>query len=351
MTVFCDSITEPAVGDVVQTAQNRPTTAEDIRKNALKTGGTVFEIKNLDIESGENIFLPASAINALRREVLEKLENAILSRSYKATGIFEKKTYTKEKTEQFFCASVRTEEQLGTVKNEDFKYVFLPAKMFDKTKHKPNFVYIFPDITEEKNIAGYTAILEKIAELPGASVRCGNFALLKKATALNLKTFASPSFNVYNSVSAQALVQMGAEGVFLSPELELHEITQAAQTEAETIISVYGKTVLMKTKFCALSAAKGSCDKKLCNTTKVLKDRKNMEFTVLKTDCISEILNANPIYMADKMSDLKKCRVDGFCLDFTDETPQKCLEIISKYKNGLPTQDVFTRGHFYKGVK
>ena len=351
MTVFCDGITETAMGEVVQTAQNRPTLAEDIRKNAIKTGGTVFEIKSLDIDSGGNIFLPASAINALRRNVLEKLENAILARDNAVTGTFEKKTYKKEKTEHFYCASVRNADQLAAIENEDFKYIFVPAGLFEKVIHKPNFVYSFPDITEEKNTDKYVVILEKIAKIPSAMVKCGNFSLIKKAVGMGIKTVASPSMNVYNSVTAEVLKNLGVKTLFLSPELDLHEISRASQTDAETIISVYGKTTLMKTKFCALSASNGKCDKNLCSGKMTLTDRKNMEFPVLKTDCISEILNANPVYMADKTADLQKLPTDGFCFDFTVETPQKCEDIILKYKNGIPTDEAFTRGHFYKGVK
>ena len=75
-----------------------------------------------------------------------------------------------------------------------------------------------------------------------------------------------------------------------------------------------------------------------------------MEFTVLKTDCISEVLNANPIYMADKKEDLNKCLADGFCFDFTVETPAQMREIVDMYENGIKTGEFFTRGHFYNGI-
>ena len=64
---------------VVDKSLNRPTTKEDIEKQLLKTGNTIYNIKSLDIVNDDNIFIPLKSINDLRRDVLDKLDKVRVS--------------------------------------------------------------------------------------------------------------------------------------------------------------------------------------------------------------------------------------------------------------------------------
>ena len=55
-------------------AVNLPLTEERAAQNLTKTGGTPYRVDLLDAKIGENTSLPASALNALRREALQKLD-------------------------------------------------------------------------------------------------------------------------------------------------------------------------------------------------------------------------------------------------------------------------------------
>lgn len=80
------AILELCCGDVrisvsdacAQTASANPTSEETIRRQLLKTGNTPFEFACLEIAAGDNWFLPVSSLNALRREGLERLQEAVL---------------------------------------------------------------------------------------------------------------------------------------------------------------------------------------------------------------------------------------------------------------------------------
>lgn len=68
-----------SVSDVcAQIASGNPTSAETIRRQLLKTGNTPFEFAELEISAGEDLFIPVSALNALRREGLGRLQETIL---------------------------------------------------------------------------------------------------------------------------------------------------------------------------------------------------------------------------------------------------------------------------------
>ena len=65
-------------GAVVQPASASPMTEEGLRSRLCRTGDSLFTFSSLEIEMDDNIFLPVSTVNALRREVLSLLQDKIL---------------------------------------------------------------------------------------------------------------------------------------------------------------------------------------------------------------------------------------------------------------------------------
>ena len=70
--IFCVTETVPEI------AVNRPITAEEIAARLAKTGGTVYELGKADIDPGSGLMLSASAVNALRRDILARLDEMFL---------------------------------------------------------------------------------------------------------------------------------------------------------------------------------------------------------------------------------------------------------------------------------
>ena len=65
-------------GAAVQAASGRPMTKEDLLSRLKKTGDSLFTFSSLEIEADDNIFLPVSAVNTLRRQALSALQETIL---------------------------------------------------------------------------------------------------------------------------------------------------------------------------------------------------------------------------------------------------------------------------------
>ncbi|MCH5185395.1 MAG: hypothetical protein J1F64_04630, partial [Oscillospiraceae bacterium] len=91
-----------------------------------------------------------------------------------------------------------------------------------------------------------------------------------------------------------------------------------------------------------------------------LKDRVNEIFPVMcGENCISSLLNSKPVYMADKLADIKKLKINSIRLIFTVEKFSECDKIISMYKYALREDksdvkmidNTYTRGHYYRGVE
>ena len=138
------------------------------------------------------------------------------------------------------------------------------------------------------------------------------------------------TLNVFNSLALKQVADMGAEVVCLSPELMLAQIRDIRKCVPVEVIA-YGRIPLMNIE----NPPKG-----------MLVDRTGAKFPIIGT----QILNSTPIYMADKLKEIKDAGVSYARMYFTTETPKQVEEIIESYKTGAPPPKNFTRGGFYKGV-
>ena len=61
-------------------AKSRSATKDDIAKQLLKMGNTLYEVKNLDIELDDGLFVANKLLNDLRRGAVDALEAKILGK-------------------------------------------------------------------------------------------------------------------------------------------------------------------------------------------------------------------------------------------------------------------------------
>ncbi|MBR0163690.1 MAG: U32 family peptidase [Lachnospiraceae bacterium] len=78
LTVTGNGRSVTVTGDVVQEAKTRPLAKEEILRQMEKLGDTFFAPGRITVEAGERIFLPVSSLNALRRQGIEALTQALL---------------------------------------------------------------------------------------------------------------------------------------------------------------------------------------------------------------------------------------------------------------------------------
>lgn len=202
---------------------------------------------------------------------------------------------------------------------------------------------VYPSIVADRMLSSLFANTEK-----GSGVLLGTLIKVSQQEKL-----ADYSFNITNHQSLKVLAQQGYKRATFSLELNARqiediEVPQELQTEA----IVYGHIPLMVTAHCPIE-----CDKKKCivkEGSAYLQDRKNMKFPLVFAGdpCRVTILNALPLFMGDKLSEVK---TDVLRLLFTIEPPQECAQIASLYQTALQGKKVplprqFTRGHFYRGV-
>ena len=90
-TLDTRNVVAEVVVDNIAPAQNKESACNTLKQNLAKLGQTPFSAKKIKINSDIVPFLPVSKINAIRRELVEKLEANILSEYKKAQKNFSPK--------------------------------------------------------------------------------------------------------------------------------------------------------------------------------------------------------------------------------------------------------------------
>ncbi len=76
--VSCEGISFRYVSDIIpEKAVNRAVTAPELSERLRKTGGTIYEFGNISISLEEGLMLPASAVNGIRRGIIDLLDKAL----------------------------------------------------------------------------------------------------------------------------------------------------------------------------------------------------------------------------------------------------------------------------------
>ncbi len=341
-------------------AENQPITKEKIAIQLRKTGNTPFEIDNLDIDLDENLFIPVSSLNDVRRCAFSEYERYFLGNDKKVISkklLDKPKKYIakKEKEVSVFFNKLRKEYiALKNVDNYYFtfkdslknieilnqfagkKYILLPSIT------KSNYARLIKENIEElsKNVDGF--VLSNIGQLEYLE---------------NIKTelIANYTFNTFNTYSLSTLKSLGFDKAILSQELTQNQINFLGDTDIKREMVVYGSTCVMTSEYCPIGCiAGGFCASKKCsmpclkNDKYFLLDRMNMEFRVISDniDCQSQLFNSKICSIESN-----NLNVDSIRLDIIDEPAIEVQNIVDTHKAGHKLSgEKYTNGHANRPV-
>lgn len=331
--------------NIIETAGKRPATRENILSQLLKLGDTPFVCHNAEIELSENAFVPVSVINELRRCTAQDLEEKMLLKYRNKRFLPQSKVMGKTKYgKNLFTCSVLSEEQYTAICDMPFEKIYVPLHIVNENMDKERVIITLPVILRKEDRERCKQQLIKLKDMGFKNVAISTIDALDLAEGFNkCGTFR---LNVTNSLSFLEYKKMGLSSICLSPELNLAQIRDIDKDNTTEVIA-YGRLPLMTAENCILK----NMDKCSCNGMGRIKDRTGREFIVIKDGdiCRSVVLNSVPLYMGDKIEDLKSAGIDYLCLMFTDETKERCREISENYINSKPIEDFeYTRLQFYR---
>lgn len=348
------------LGDIVSEALKRPLSKEDVIKQIGKTGDSVFSFKNIEVYMEDDIFLPVSALNKLRREAFSKYEELLFSvnRSDAKKCTFKAKSSVKNEMPERISYSVfvTTREQLEcaleyvsendtlilshSLLEEDIENISTDARL---TLALPEVFRLKAERYFEEN-----HFSDRVEMFDGfmASSYDGLGYLLEHGIEKE-RIIIDHRLYTFNNMSINEFREEGFEEFIAPIELNAKELKHRDNSDSACI--VYGYLPLMISANCTRKNVHG-CDKK--PSVNYLKDRKNISFAVRNdcSICMNTIYNSLPLDLFSELGYLEEIGFNRFRIDFTVEQRKECLEVLSEYFEGVPVSREVTKGHFNRGV-
>ena len=350
-----------------QRAKKLPITKEQIIKQLSKTGDTPFIFKEINVYMEDELFIPVSVLNDLRRETLNLLVQEMLAKYKKQ----EKKiVYIPTKMEEItpipkialLLQNLEESREYETLEQVD--YIYLPFSYFLKENYheairklseKAQLYIYFPSIIRKNYHQLFVLKLENILssyKIAGFVLQnLGDVLLLKdmKVPLENYEIVANDTLNVFQNETLDELRKMGFNRVTASTEINKEDLLQLNPSHLEVI--AYGRTPLMTTQYCFMGKTNCciSCSHKFCRKGQYyLKDRLVYIFPI-KPDAIETVTT---IYNSRITSiPTKELKADTFRISILEETIEETNKIIQKIKKGDKLEwKNYTNGNFTKEI-
>ncbi|MDI9520691.1 MAG: U32 family peptidase [Bacillota bacterium] len=339
-------------GETARPALKQPLNKETIGRLLGKTGGTPFVLDGLKINCSSPVFMLSSELNALRREALEQLEEALISahelpKVLKAKHSFAQNCAAPGETRLY--ALVQTGVNRQAIKDagadklifyaDDYRTGRLQEQL--KSLNKDD-VLLLPRQMRDEDL---NRILQLSSEM-GLSLMADNLSQIGEGA-----DYSGEGIHVWNNESLKTLCSYGVKACVLSHELSLSEIEALDPDILELILPVYGRPLIMLLNHCPERVRRGLsknragctfCDRGAGVRGQTMTDRMSASYTLAPTHfdkgCVISLFHhktRNLGGLSPKMSWL----VDLRNLD----TEEEAVRIVSYYKalqSGQPVKDI-----------
>ena len=352
-------------GTVPQQARTAPTTPERAASALGKTGGTPYTICNIVSEIDDGLMIPASGLNAMRREALERLtalRGAPRPHPYTGehpyTGVHPHADGEMQAGQPYRAAGapklrvrIARAEQL-TAPLAEADEIVVPAGEFDRcdrellARHKGKLLVEIPGIVFDGR-EKLDGILQNVIELGVTRGVVGGLGGIDTARRHGFSIHGDYGLNIANTPALEEYRALGLADATVSFELGLGQIRDLGGTMPRGMLA-WGHLPLMATRNCPAGNCGGCNRKSAGGDPAVLTDRKGNRFFL---DCVWQVprlYNCVPLFLADRLKELPA--VDFLTLYFTRERPEECADILALYRRGGGYDRPMTRGLYYRKV-
>lgn len=380
MELRCRDIRVTVSGEVVQQAQNQPITREKLKKQIGKTGNTPFMFDKLDTVVEGAVFLPVQALNELRRNGLERLQEAVLLPFRRDRGQEKdcgEESFGEEDVDQnsgkpaapmeLHVLLERPETLKEILNNPDVSEVIIEAEGFIPESWQSTVNRCHQ--ARKRCVLALPPIFRTVAadffdKTMGALTGAGFDGLLlrnleeveyMRERQVKLPWIADHNLYTFNHRAAELVRDQGAFRITLPLELNNRELLKTGSRGQELI--AYGYLPMMVTAQCIKKTVEG-CSRR--PELLMMKDRMGKELPVRNhcSFCYNTIYNISPLSLLGQERLVETLEPGAIRLQFTMETPGEAAEITKAYGASflhgetvkMPVSD-YTRGHFKRGVE
>ena len=338
----CDGEHFEVISDYTcEEARHTPTDEERIEKQLRKLGGTIYDVESVSIDIADNINIPISILNKMRREMVDQMNNHFENVIIHHGQVHDYEVQPKQRTNNGnYYVCVRTLSQLKSALSYfDHVYYYYQSNLEEALSvfeqyGKEAGVYL-PRITTDQEIQEIRAMIPDT--IKHFIVNDYGFYRMFKDKDVILGT----GLNIFNHYSAASF----DESAIVSYETTTKQIETIKDYAKETIVPIYGYIENMISDHCVISQR--YFEKKVPNCSLCKKhsyrliDRKDVAFSVFTDDaCRNHILNAYPLYY----SYYHKFNTSYFMMFTIEDQIDELIEAILKGKS-LPNDIKTTTGY------
>ncbi|SNQ62634.1 DUF3656 domain-containing U32 family peptidase [Candidatus Methanoperedens nitratireducens] len=358
-------------GAKVSKAEAKPISRNSITEQLKKLGNTVFEAQEIKFEGDDNIFIPVSGLNSLRREAVSRLEELRAQKwkrqcsNLNIPGINPEER--KPDIKPALSVNAGSIECLEAAVDSGADAVYIGGESFGGELNTDDLRYAI-EYGKEKDVSVFISTARIIKDVKGVKnlktdlapdgFLVANIGVLYSLHRSGATVIIDYPFNVFNRITMEFLLNYG-QRITLSPELTLKEIEKLTPFGSTECI-VHGLFPLMVSEHGLVSGLfPGHRAHDIC-----LKDEKGFVFPV-KTDSQGRtyIMNSRELCMLEYVPDLIKTGVDCLRIEARTYNKGKTGKITEAYRKAIDSSisgkrfdeecndsGGYTKGHYFRGV-
>lgn len=350
-------------GEIVTSAKTKPVSKDSISEQLCKLGGTIFEANKVDFDLDDNIFIPVSELNLIRRSAINELEK-IRANKWKRQCIKPVITTGAQdyRTKPVLAVNTTSIESFKAAVDSGAEVVYAGLETIGmdviEYAHQKGVKVIIRIPAIEKDLSriqanpDYRELIEAsdgfLAGNPGAM-----YHLQKNFP--NSSIIADYSLNVMNSLTLDHFLEY-CRRITLSPELTLKEISGLARSGPVECI-VHGFFPLMVSEHDLIA---DFYDKKPDHI--FLKDEKGFRFEIRNgPHDRTYLMNSRELCLLESVHRIIKAKVGCLRIEAGTYDSQMTARITREYREAIDDASggkeskkicigKHTTGHYFRGV-
>lgn len=350
-----------SVGAAPEPAIVKPLTEQDLQRQLSKSGGTPYYCAGSKSVIDVGLSLSKASINAMRREVLNKLtveRSRVRPRvqgGYRPVMQFENPALPPEMTISVHSARQVTQELVALSPKVLYLPLFEAVSNPEKAElilssHTVTPAVTLPRVITDQEMSQVKKQLDEAYRMGFRQALVGNPGQIEPARSRGFGVRGDFGLNIFNSIALEQGRHEGLLSATVSFELSLKQIRDLSKP-IDTELIAYGRLPLMLTENCLMMNKTGRC---ICGGSFDLTDRTGANFPVIRDPgtCRNVILNSQKLYLADRYEKYSQLGIWAIRLMFTTENPAEILNIVSHYvKKSRFEPTGYTRGLYFRGVE
>lgn len=331
-----------------------------------KLGETTCSLDKLAFQNPEELFVPVSELNSLRRDLIKNIETKLSKQKQSRIQAITSAITPKPEPASSLQWSIKIDkaEYLNTFTKEELYELseilltITPADIYEQLEalseniEKQKIRLSLPAICKKRDHHAVTSLFKKLTSDGWLKWEASNLYGKELASDIaGIDMTAGWQLYAMNSCAARELLTLGFTGITSSPEDQLDNIQQLAETFGSTFTTIiYQDTPLFTSEVCGFQSMNDSCPgEQTCNADILpLRSPKGHNLLMINENCRTIVINQKPFCF----SNLQKHLPDHGTrrLDFLHRpyTPEDIHSIFRNLRDNQPIpyahQGNLTRG-------